>query len=242
VAGMRAAYAKYVLELAGRTDIPIAAGAQVSMTTGIRADPVLNNDTYWPTTIAPAPSRARAAVDLLRESVAIGASLVCIGPLTNLAVLEQTYPGTLGRVPTVVMGGWVEPPATGLPQWGPDMDFNIQWDTKAAQVVADTSGLTLVTLPATLKAHLRASDVTRLRAIGPLGELIATQSTARSQEPELRGLGRAYAGLPDDLLNFHYDPVACAVAAGWQGATVKGMHLKPVFERKTNSRLTKRVD
>jgi hypothetical protein len=43
-------------------------------------------------------------------------------------------------------------------------------------------------------------------------------------------LGRAHAGLPDDLLNFQYDPVACAVAAGWNGAVVEEQRLRPVME------------
>jgi hypothetical protein len=30
-------------------------------------------------------------------------------------------------------------------------------------------------------------------------------------------LGREHAALPDDLVNFHYDPVACAVALRWPG-------------------------
>ena len=34
-------------------------------------------------------------------------------------------------------------------------------------------------------------------------------------------LGRAFPALPDDLLNFQYDPLACAVAAGWNGVTVE---------------------
>jgi hypothetical protein len=41
-------------------------------------------------------------------------------------------------------------------------------------------------------------------------------------------LGREHSGLPDDLLNFHYDPVACAVAVGWSGATVEEVRLRPV--------------
>ena len=44
-------------------------------------------------------------------------------------------------------------------------------------------------------------------------------------------LGRAHAGLPDDLLNFHYDAIACAVALGWPGAVVAEMRLRPVLER-----------
>jgi hypothetical protein len=41
-------------------------------------------------------------------------------------------------------------------------------------------------------------------------------------------LGREHPGLPDDLLNFQYDPVACAVALGWSGAAVTDMRLRPL--------------
>ncbi len=43
-------------------------------------------------------------------------------------------------------------------------------------------------------------------------------------------LGPAHAGLPDDLLTFHYDPVACAVAVGWPGAVVEEYTLDTVVE------------
>jgi inosine-uridine nucleoside N-ribohydrolase len=44
----------------------------------------------------------------------------------------------------------------------------VQFDTRAAQILAATATrLTLVTLPVTLKAHLRAADLPRLRASGP---------------------------------------------------------------------------
>lgn len=39
-------------------------------------------------------------------------------------------------------------------------------------------------------------------------------------------LGREHSGLPDDLLNFQYDSVACAVSLGWSGATVEDMRLR----------------
>jgi hypothetical protein len=42
-------------------------------------------------------------------------------------------------------------------------------------------------------------------------------------------LGRAHAGLPDDLVNFHDDPVTCAVALGWTGAIVQEMRLRPTL-------------
>jgi inosine-uridine nucleoside N-ribohydrolase len=129
------------------------------------------------------------------------------------------------------MGGWTGPPADGLPAWGPEADHNVQFDTGAARIlVATATGLTLVTLPVTLKAHLRAADLPRLRASGPLGELLARQGEAHCEDHGMAELGRAHAGLPDDLLNFQYDPVACAVAAGWKGAVVEEQRLRPVME------------
>ncbi len=41
-------------------------------------------------------------------------------------------------------------------------------------------------------------------------------------------LGREHSGLPNDLLNFQYDPVARAVALGWSGAAVRDMRMRPV--------------
>jgi purine nucleosidase len=111
------------------------------------------------------------------------------------------------------------------------MDWNVQCDTQAAQILAaTTSELTLVTLPATLKAHLRAADLPRLGAAGPLGALLARQGQAHGEDHGMAELGRAHAGLPDDLVNFQYDPVACAVAVGWTGAVIQGLRLQPVVE------------
>jgi purine nucleosidase len=225
--GRRAAYVAHLLHVAGRDEIPLAAGAEVSSTTLGRADPG-DDKRHWPADISPRPSPPGAALDLLGRSLDSGATLVAIGPYTNLALLEISCAGSLAREPVVVMGGWVQQPAPGLPQWGPDMDFNVQWDTRAAEVVAATARLTLVTLPATLNAHLCRTDLPRLRAVGPLGQLLARQSEAHGQTNQMEKLGREHAGLPDDLLNFQYDPVACAIALGWSGATVEDIRLRPV--------------
>ena len=225
--GRRAACVAHLLHLAGRDEIPLAAGAEASSTTLGRVDHVIE-ERHWPTNITPRPSPPGRALDLLERSLDAGATLVAIGPYTNLALLEIARSGSLNRRPVVVMGGWVQPPAPDLPQWGPDMDFNVQWDTQAAEVVASTAQLTMVTLPATLSAHLSRADLPRLRAAGPLGQLLARQSQAYGQAYQMEKLGREHPGLPDDLLNFHYDPVACAVALGWTGATVEDMRLQPV--------------
>jgi purine nucleosidase len=225
--GRRAAYVEYLLRLAGRDDIALAAGAGVSSTTLDRADPV-EDERHWPAHITHRPSPPGAALDRLGRSLDAGATVVAIGPYTNLAMLEISRAGSLARQQVVVMGGWVQRPAPGLPQWGPDMDFNVQWDTRAAEIVAATARLTLVTLPATLNAHIRRADLPRLRTAGPLGQLLAQQSEAHGEAYQMEKLGRDHPGLPDDLLNFQYDSVACAVALGWSGATVQDMRLRPM--------------
>jgi purine nucleosidase len=229
--GRRAAMVRHCLQLVGRVDIPVSAGSRVSMTTGLRADPYMDDDRMWPASLPAAPPFQMPAINLMLSSVDRGATLLAIGPYTNLAALERIRPGSLSRIPIVVMGGWVLPPAAGLPDWGPDMDWNVQWDTRAAKVVAGAAtDLTLVTLPATLNAHLRAADLPRLRAAGPLGDLVARQSEAHAANRNMSDLGRSYPSLPDDLLNVHYDPVACAVALGWSGAAVEEMRLITVME------------
>ncbi len=178
--GWRAAYVAHCLELVGREDVPLAAGAEGSLTTQKVADPYPADDRYWPSHLAPRPSTPGEALDLLGKSIAGGATAIGIGTFTNFALLEQARPGSLDRAPVVIMGGWTQPPAEGLPPWGPDRDFNVQWDTRAAEILAAHADLTLVTLPATLKAHLRGADLPRLRASGPLGDLLARQSDAHA--------------------------------------------------------------
>jgi purine nucleosidase len=229
--GIRAGFVARCLELAGRTDVPVAAGADVSLTTRITPGEIPQDERYWPEPVTAAPSRPGDAMVLLRESVEAGATIVAIGPYTNLATLEAIMTGSLGRVPVVLMGGVVHAADEGLPAWGPDMDWNVQCDTNAAQVVfANATHLTLTTLPTTFKAHLRAEHLPRLRAAGPLGALLARQAEAHAADNGMTELGRAHTALPEDLLNFQYDAVAGAVAAGWHGATVEAIKLKPVLD------------
>jgi inosine-uridine nucleoside N-ribohydrolase len=228
-AGRRAGYARHCLRLAGREGVPVIAGAGLSMTTLQSAEPVTDDERYWPGGLPCCPSPPGAALDLLLRSLERGATLAATGPWTNLALLEIARPGSLSRAPVVATGGWTGL-AAGLPPWGPEMDFNVQWDTRAAEVVAATADLTLVPLPVTLKAHLRAADLPRLRASGPLGELLARQGEAHGHDFQMAQMGRLHAGLPDDLLNFQYDPVACAVALGWPGAIVEETRLQLVHD------------
>ena len=228
--GLRAGFVDYALRLAGRGGIPIAAGAEGSLA-GLRVPVTFPGmDAYWPEPVAPRPAPPGAALDLLADSILAGATIVAIGPYTNLALLEAARPGLLAAAEVVLMGGHVTPVRPGLPRWGATMDYNVQQDTLAARLVFERSKPVLVQLPVTLAVTLRAAHLPRLRAAGPLGGLLAAQAERYGADFEMAELGRRHAGLPDDLLNFQHDPLACAVAAGWDGVRIEELPLVPHLE------------
>lgn len=231
VGGRRAGCACHFLKQAGRGDIPVVAGAGASLTTLEQYESTWGNPRYWPEPVEPRPAAPGAALDLLRQNIAHGAAVLAIGAFTNLAMLEVSQPGSLAGARVVATAGWLGPLPEGFPQWGPDMDFNVQCDTRAASIVAAVADLTLVTLPASIKAHLRATDLARLRRAGRLGWLLAMQSEAYAADTQMTRLGRSCSALPDDLVNFHWDPVTCAIAAGWPGAALHELLLTTEPER-----------
>jgi len=216
--GRRAGFVDHALRLAGRRDVPVAAGAEGTLSE--LYVPLAFPD-YWPEPVPPRPSPPGAAVELLASSAESRATIVAIGPYTNLAVLEAVRPGLLRSAGVVVMGGHVTPAADGFPPWDFRDDFNVQQDRAAARVVFGRCDPLVVPLAVTAQVTLRASQLPRLRAAGPLGVLLADQAEAHARDNGRTELGRAWPGLPDDLLNFQYDPLACAVAAGWVGVAVE---------------------
>jgi purine nucleosidase len=224
--GARAGLASYVLRLAGRGDVPVVAGADGSLG-GYRTRHDLQDlGRYWPGTVEPEPSRPGAALDLLAKNAEAGATIVAIGPWTNLALLEAVRPGLLGSTRVVVMGGYVRPPRPGFPSWGPEVDYNVQQDAMAARVVWERCAPVLVQLSVCLEARLRGAHLARLRGGGELARLVARQGEQQGTDQDMGRMGREHPELPDDLLNFHYDPLACAVAAGWDGARVEDLELR----------------
>lgn len=234
--GQRAGYVAYLLDLLGRADIPLAVGAGASSTTGRPMGGIPDHQRYWGTTQPPPPlsGEPSAAVDLLDAAVGLGATIAAIGPFTNLALLEKARPGRLGEASVVVMGGWLAPLRDEFPPWGPSRDWNVICDLDAAETVGEQVGdLTWTTIPGTIKAQLRQRDLTRLRAAGAVGELLARMSLAHGAENELADLARRHEGLHDDLVNFHWDPVACATALGWGGLQVREVTASLVRKRKS---------
>lgn len=238
--GRRAGYVRYVLGLEGRNDIPVAAGAG-SSPGRYRVKPgFLQEERYWPEQITPSPNLLDRALSLLKDSIQLGATIVAIGPYTNLYLLDLRYPGILQQAEIFLMGGYIYPPRPGFPGWGNDMDYNIQVDVKSARHVIENSHPTLIPLSVTVETSLRRKFLDDLRRSGALGQLIARQAEAFAVEEKYETTyGETCEGLPDDIINFLHDPLACAIALGWR----EGVELEelPLILEETDGTLTERI-
>jgi inosine-uridine nucleoside N-ribohydrolase len=216
------------LKLAGREDIPVAAGADISAGY-YRVTPGLPDEAiYWPEPIAPAPNPLDQALSLLERSIEQEAIIVAIGAYTNLALLEKRSPGILNTAKLYLMGGYIFPTREGFPPWGNDMDWNIQVDVESADYVLQRSNPVLIPLTVTVETSLRRAYLPELRQSGPLAGLIARQAEAFAKENKNEErYGRTCKGLPEDIINFQHDPLACAIALGWnEGVEIKEIALK----------------
>ena len=180
----------------------------------------------------PRPARSIAALDLLQRSIEQGAIIAAVGAYTNLALLEKRSPGILRSANLVLMGGYVFPPREGYPAWGNDMDWNVQNDIGSAQIVIERSNPTLVPLTVTVETALRRAHLPALRQAGPLAQLIARQAEAFAIEYGNEAqYGQTCRDLPDDIINFQHDPLACAIALGWHdGVEISELPLKLAVE------------
>ena len=226
--GKRAGYARFALELAGGTDVPVAAGADVAG--GYYRLPLglpLESD-YWPERVRPAPGHLGDALALLEGSIRAGATIVAIGAYTNLALLERRTPGILRDAEVVLMGGYVFPMTTGLPEWPPEFDWNVQVDAASAMTVFESCTPTFVPIAVTAQTALRRRDLPALASGGPLSRLIARQAEAFDRDERMsERYGATCARVPEDIVNCHHDPLACAIALGWSdGVETREVRLK----------------
>jgi len=177
-----------VLALAGRSDVPVAAGAgrPLVRTSPGRAEHVHGDDGVNGVEL-PEPAAEpdpRPAVDLLADAIGGSAdpvTLVAIGPLTNVALLYAVHPevaATLGRV--VIMGG-----SATVGNTTAAAEFNVWSDPEAAYRVLTDPGLdrpvptTMVGLDLTLTVPFTEADLATLA-----GGRAAGQAAAAMLRPE----------------------------------------------------------
>lgn len=221
--GQRVGFVRHALELAGREDVPVARGAAGALS---ELYVEIHIPDYWPVPIPPSEQPPGAAIDLLAENAEAGATVVSVGPYTNLALLEATRPGLLASREVVLMGGHPTSARSGLPPWGMRDDFNIQQDRVAARIVYERCDPVIVPLAVCLEVTLRSEHLAPLRRGGPLASLLAEQGQRHADDSDWIKDLHEWPGLPDDLLNFQYDPLAAAVAAGWDGAGIERLPVR----------------
>jgi hypothetical protein len=67
-----------------------------------------------------------------------------------------------------------------------------------------------------VETALRRAYLHDLRKAGSLGQLIAQQAEAFAVDEQNESrFGDTCEGLPRDIINFQHDPLACAIALGW---------------------------
>lgn len=227
--GRRAGYVQYILNLMGRKDIPFAAGADVAdgyyrySTLGYPPD-----EENWPEPIPSHPNPIDETLLLLKHSIEEGAILVGIGPLTNFMLLDKKYPGILKQANLFLMCGYIYNIPPEYPQFTKEDDWNIQVDVAASKYVLEHSHPTLITLTVSAQTALRRSYLPRLAKAGRVGELIVRQAElfARTEQFEQK-FGVTCSGIPNDIINFQHDPLACAIALGWhEGVEIEAVPLK----------------
>ena len=184
---------------------------------------------YWPE-LSPRPPGSDDALSLLGAASSRGDHRRR-SPPTNLALLERRSPGILRQAQLYLMGGYVYAPRAGFLS-GNEMDWNVQADPDSALFVFQRSNPTLIPLSVTVETWLRQADLDRLRGSGPLARLIAKQAEAFAQEEQMaERFGRTCPGLPDDIVNFLHDPLAVAIALGWEeGVEVAELPLRLTLE------------
>ena len=215
--GRRAGYVRYALNLAGKSEIPVAAGADASSDHYRFYSELPDEKRYWPEPISPVPGPIDAALDLLQRSIEEGAIIAGIGAYTNLALLEKGNPGALEKANLCLMGGYIFPVPDGFPQLDYTMDWNMQIDAQSALLVLERANPLLVPMTITMQTWLRRADLPALRHAGPVEQLIAKQAEAWAEDHRMETrFGETCAGLPKDTINFQHDPLACAIALGWK--------------------------
>jgi pyrimidine-specific ribonucleoside hydrolase len=167
-----------VLHLAGRSDVPVAAGARAALVhpQAERAGHVHGDAGLGGVELPPSPASVdpRPAVVALADLL-LGSpepvTVAAIGPLTNLALLLAVYPEAARRIDRlVVMGGsaWCGGNVTAA------AEFNVWADPEAAQAVLGSSLSTvLVGLDVTLPTVLTEEGIARFAAAGPVGATAA---------------------------------------------------------------------
>ena len=163
-----------VLELAGRTDVPVASGAdrplerELVVAAHVHGESGLDGPALPAPTMAPVSTDAVAWIAAAVERAGQPVTLVPTGPLTNVARYLDRH-GTDGIAQIVVMGGAI---AEG--NMTPAAEFNVWADPEAAALVfAADVDVTMIGLDVTHEAVTGPDVQRRLAETGTIGTFVS---------------------------------------------------------------------
>jgi len=165
-----------ILELADRTDVPVARGADRPLIREPHVGEHVHGASGLDGPDLPAPTMQIVephAVDFLAETLRAAPAPITViptGPLTNIALLLAQHPDIGEKIERIVlMGGAI---AEG--NVTPAAEFNIWIDPEAAaRVFASGIDTTMVGLDVTHKALMTADHAEALRRAGRVGAVVA---------------------------------------------------------------------
>ena len=158
-----------VLTLLGRTDIPVAAGADRPLLREPLIQAAFHGESGLDGADLPEPAcavRPEAAIELMASRIrasSLPVTLVPTGPLTNVALFLRAFPSLHGRIGAIsLMGG-----SLGVGNTTASAEFNIWQDPEAAAIVFDAGiPILMAGLDVTHRALVLPADVARLEALG----------------------------------------------------------------------------
>ena len=158
-----------VLTLLGRTDIPVAAGADRPLLRELLIQPAFHGQSGLDGADLPEPAfepRPESAIELTASIVRSSTqpvTLVPTGPLTNVGLFLRAFPSLRDRIGTIsLMGG-----SLGAGNTTASAELNVWQDPEAAAIVFDAGiPILMAGLDVTHQALVLPDDVARLDALG----------------------------------------------------------------------------
>ncbi len=147
-----------VLEIAGRTEIPVYKGANMPLMHEKTEFATKTHGRWWSDDPPPAPpggfakkqAERETAIDFIVRTVNANpgqVTIIAIGPLTNVAMALRMEPGLAPKVKQLaIMGGAVASLPDGAGNVTPNAEFNFWVDPEAARIVL-RSGIPIALTP-----------------------------------------------------------------------------------------------
>jgi pyrimidine-specific ribonucleoside hydrolase len=158
-----------VLTLIGRTDIPVAAGAERPLVrdpwvpAAFHGDSGLDGADLPEPAVGPVPIAALELASALLREAGEPVTLVATGPLTNVALLLRAAPSLRDRIAAIsLMGG-----SLGEGNSTAAAEFNVWADPEAAAIVFGSGiPIRMAGLDVTHQALVLPADIARLEGLG----------------------------------------------------------------------------